>query len=71
MKTNIQYTFTFLAMAILSGCSISNTYYGAQQYQVNQCLKTMPPAEYDDCIKQPGKSYEEYSQQRKEIIAPE
>ena len=70
MATNIQYVTTLLTMAIIAGCSSSNAYYGAQQYQINQCLQTIPQPEYKDCLEQSGKSYEEYKQERKEIIAP-
>ena len=70
MKIKIQHLLTLLTIVIISGCSSSNAYYGAKQYQINQCLQTMPQSEYNDCIQQADKSYEEYKQERKEITNP-
>ncbi len=63
-----QLTLLVLTLVVINGCSYSGAYYGAQQSQITQCLQTMSHAEYNDCMKQSNKSYDEYSLERKEVI---
>ena len=60
--------FTLLILSMLSACSTSSAYYGAQQYQINQCLQKSPQSEYEECAKQSDKSFDEYNQERNETI---
>ena len=57
----------FIAISILTGCTTSQMYHGAKQYEVNQCRQTTSNSEYDDCIKRTEKTFNEYNQKREEI----
>jgi hypothetical protein len=52
----------------LSGCSSKAFYESTQpKYDENECRK-LPPNQYDKCIKQEAKPYEEYKKEREEVI---
>ncbi len=51
----------------LVACSTQNWYSGAQSAQTAHCMK-QPQAEYDDCMQQSGKSYNEYEKDQEELI---
>ena len=52
------------AASIITGCTTSQMYHGAKQYEVNRCLQTTSNAEYDDCIKRTEKTFNEYNVER-------
>jgi len=61
--------FIFLAViaaTALTACSKQSWYQGVQSAHEAQCLKG-PPSEYDECIKQSDRSYDEYEKNRKEL----
>jgi hypothetical protein len=62
--------FALLALVWLSliGCSSKELYESTQpKYDENECRK-LPPYQYDECINQEAKTYEEYKKEREEII---
>jgi len=51
-----------------SGCSSKELYESTQpKYDENECRK-LPPHQYDECINQEAKTYEENTREREEII---
>ena len=66
--TKLHILLPLLLISAVSGCSTNSVYYGAQQYQINQCIQASPQSEYDECVKQLGKSFEEYKQQINETL---
>ena len=51
-----------------SGCSSKELYESTQpKYDENECRK-LPPHQYEDCINQDAKTYEEYKREREKII---
>ena len=62
--------FAFLALVCLSfsGCSSKGLYESTQpKYDENECRK-LPPHQYEECMNQEAKTYEEYKREREEII---
>ena len=57
----------FIVVIVLVGCSKRGVYEGIQTGNRNQCLK-VPQSEYDECIKDASKPYDEYERERKEAI---
>jgi len=57
----------FIAISIITGCTTSQMYHGAKQYEVNQCRQATSNAEYEDCIKRTEKTFNEYNTEREEI----
>ena len=55
-----------LLISIITGCTTSQMYHSAKQYEVNQCRQTTSNAEYDDCIKRTEKTFNEYNKEREE-----
>jgi len=64
----IKVTLITLFIILVSACSNKELYESIQpKYNENECRK-LPPHEYEKCINQKGKSYKEYTKERKEII---
>lgn len=64
MKTILLVTIFF----ILVGCTNRGVYEGVQASNRFECLK-LPPSQYDECMKNANKSYDEYERERKEAIS--
>jgi len=62
--------FAFLALVCISfsGCSSKELYESTQpKYDENEC-RQLPPHQYEECINQEAKTFEEYKREREEII---
>ncbi len=57
----------FLIFLIIAGCSSRGAYEGIQAGDRSKCL-SLPPSQYDECMKNANKSYDEYERERKEEI---
>jgi len=57
----------FLIFFILAGCSGRVAYEGIQASNRSEC-STLPPSQYDECMNNTNKSYDEYERERKEAI---
>lgn len=58
----------FLTILILASCSARGVYDGIQAGNRNECSK-LPPSQYDECMKDVDKPYDEYERERKEAIS--
>jgi hypothetical protein len=56
-----------LYLLVLSACSSQQFYEGAKAGQRSNCLNYQE-AQYQVCIDESGDSYEEYKQQRDEVV---
>ncbi len=54
-----------IILLTLNACSNAAWYKGMQTREQNQCL-TVPPSEYDNCMKNANDSYGEYQDKQKE-----
>jgi len=57
----------FLVILLLSACSNRGVYEGIQTGKRNDCLR-LPSPQYEECMKDANKSYDEYERERKEAI---
>ncbi len=57
----------FLALLVLVGCSNRGIYGGIQASNRNECSK-LPPSQYDECMENTNRSYDEYERERKEAL---
>jgi hypothetical protein len=57
----------FLIFLIIAGCSSRGAYEGIQASNRSEC-STLPPSQYDECMNNGNKSYDEYERERKEAI---
>jgi len=57
----------FLICLIIAGCSSRVAYEGIQASDRSECLE-LPPSQYDECMNNANKSYDEYERERKEAI---
>ncbi len=61
-------TITLLAaILMLTSCSTASWYQGAKASGEAHC-RTLPPGEYQDCMRSYDKTYNEYTKQREEAI---
>jgi hypothetical protein len=51
---------------IIAGCSSRGAYEGSQASNRFECLK-LPSSQYDECMNNTNKSYNEYERERKEV----
>jgi hypothetical protein len=56
-----------LISLLIFGCSNRSAYEGLQTSNRFECSK-LPPSQYDECIKNANKPYEEYEREIKETI---
>ncbi len=65
----MRYLFCLCALCLLhvSACSSQQFYEGTKAGQRSNCL-SYPVAEYQECIDKSGESYEQYKQQRDEVV---
>jgi len=60
----------FLVVFVLVGCSNRGVYGGIQTSNRNECSKLPPsPSQYDECMENANKSYDEYERERKEALS--
>ena len=57
----------FLIFLIIAGCSSRGAYEGIQASNRIECSE-LPPPQYDECMNNANKSYDEYERERKEVI---
>ena len=57
----------FLVLLVLAGCSNRGVYEGIQTSNRIECSK-LPPSQYDECMENANKSYNEYEMERKESL---
>ena len=55
---------------LLAACTSATVYEGARQGGKSHCL-SLPPALYDDCMKQYKEDYRSYEHQRESILDEE
>lgn len=59
---------TLLASTLLlASCSTANWYQGAKASGEAECRK-LPPGQYEECMRNYDKTYNEYTKQREEAI---
>ena len=68
---NMKYILIIIATTIVTGCSSSTAYHSMQQYQINQCQQLPSSSDYNDCIQQTKKTFNEYNKEREETIRTE
>lgn len=56
-----------LIFLFIAGCSNKGAYESIQISNKFACSK-LPPSQYDECMKNADKSYDEYERERKEVI---
>ena len=54
----------FLVALVLAGCTNRGVYEGIQESNRNKCFK-IPLSQYDKCIENANKSFDEYERERK------
>ncbi len=57
----------FLIFLIIAGCSSRGAYEGIQTSNRFECSK-LPSPQYDECMNNANKSFDEYERERKEAI---
>ena len=57
----------FLVLLVLAGCSNRGVYGGIQTSNRIECLE-LPPSQYDECMEDANRSYDEYERERKEAL---
>ena len=60
-------TLILLIILTISGCSSRGAYEGIQAGNSSECFN-LPPSQYDECMNNANKSYDEYERERKEAI---
>jgi len=60
-----QYLVVMLLLA--SGCSNRAIYEGIQAGNRNDCAR-LPPSQYDACMENASKTYDEYRREREEVM---
>ena len=58
-----------LIFLFIAGCSYRGAYEAIQVSNRFECSKLPPSSQYDECMKNANKSYDEYERERKEAIA--
>lgn len=56
-----------LVLLILTGCSNRSIYENIQANNRMECSK-LPPSQYDECVENANKSFDEYEREREEIL---
>ena len=56
-----------LMLIICSNCSYRSAYEGIQASNRFECTK-LPSTQYDECIKNASKSYDQYERERKQTL---
>lgn len=57
----------FVVLLILTGCSNRGSYEGIQASNRIECSK-LPTSQYDKCMENVNKPYDEYERERKEVL---
>jgi len=63
----ITISVTIALLVTFTACTTENWYKGAQSAQTTQCMKE-PLSEFEDCNKQTEERYEDYREQREQLI---
>ena len=58
----------FLMLFVLAACSNRGIYGGLQASKRNECSKQLPQSEYNECMEDANRSYDEYERERKEAL---
>ena len=58
-----------LIAAWLAGCSARGSYESIQSSKRYDCAK-LPASQYDACMEQANRSYDEYQRERQQVIKP-
>ena len=66
-EKSMKYLSLCLVFVVIAGCSNRGAYEGIQASNRNECLK-VPESEYDECMENASKSYNEYERERKEAL---
>jgi len=66
IKNAINFCKLFLALLSIVSCSHQQVYESLQIKQKNDCLK-VPESEYDKCMQDAEKPYEQYKEERQEL----
>lgn len=62
----MKYIYVFLILSIV-GCSNKGTYEGMQASNRLECSK-LPPTQYEECMQNANKTFEEYERERRELL---
>ena len=55
-------------LLVVAGCTNQQLYENVQYNKRRSCL-SLPPLEYDECVKKYEKTYEEYERERNEVLS--
>lgn len=58
---------TLLAIFFMAGCGNRAVYENIQMNKKRECSK-LPPSEYEQCMRDVNKPYDEYERERREVI---
>lgn len=61
------FLFTSVSMMFIQSCDNKGMYINLQKHQEFKCNR-VPESDYDECMKEAKKSYEDYKEKREEII---
>lgn len=59
--------YLILIPLVIAGCSSRGAYEGIQANNRFECTK-LPPSQYDECMKNANKSYDEYERERQKAL---
>jgi hypothetical protein len=59
--------YLILIPLVIAGCSSRGAYEGIQASNRFECTK-LPQSQYDECMKNASKPYDEYERERKEAL---
>ncbi len=59
--------YLILIPLVIAGCSSRGAYEGIQTSNRFECTK-LPPSQYDECMKNANKPYDEYERERQEVL---
>lgn len=57
--------YSVLAMLFIAGCTNRGAYEGIQASKRFECSK-LPPSQYEECMREANRSFDEYQRQRLE-----
>lgn len=65
LRIDMKKQYFVLAMLIVAGCTNRGAYEGIQASKRFECSE-LPPSQYEDCMREANRSYDEYQRQRSE-----
>ena len=65
LRIDMKKQYFVLAMLSVAGCTNRGAYEGIQASKRFECSE-LPPSQYEDCMREANRSYDEYQRQRSE-----